>query len=209
MSAKKVESFRYNTLALLIIEGRAPADIAEVMSISAKVVENYAKGIGPAGFNKVLQTYREQLGEAVVKRRMRFMEMQEPAYAQIKSALTAQDQRLATETAWRIVDEVAPKPIEATGGINASISFTQNNQVNMQLLELSKDLVGAFKTLKKTKAPDFAKHVKTGTDALPSAMKAVADSEDENSTAIEVEVIDPDDMDFDPTPPSFSDRFNS
>jgi predicted transcriptional regulator len=168
---------RYESLAMMIVEGLAPADIAERMSVSTRLVSEYMTSKAPEAFRQVLAAYREKINSAVIDRRFKFVDMAEKAYRRIDEALDADDDRLKAETAWKVVDEVAPRRQKA----DVEINVTQNTQVNAQILEATQGIANLFKELKSNPAESFTKHLKVGEEALPVAYRRVVEEEEAKS----------------------------
>ncbi len=173
-----VEPHRHQTLAMMICEGWSSEDIASAMCISEETVKQYGSAVAPESFKRVLKGYREKFERQSIERRFRLAEHSEQAYSNIKDALHSNDLKFKTETAWRILDEVAPKPVEETApGVSVNVNLTRNSQVNAQIVQLSQDLLGEFQTLKEIPTDGYQRHLKTGGDALPSTYQDVIDEE--------------------------------
>jgi len=186
-----VEKHRYQTLAMMIVENWAVEDISEAMRLDQKDVLRFAQGKGPEGFNNVLNAYREKINTQVVQRKFRFSEMAEQAYSRIENSLRSTNEVLATDTAWKVLQQVSPEVKEP--GVSVDVNLTSNHTVNQQVMELGGNLLGMFAQLKKAPGPSFSKHLKIGREALPPAVRDALEagngddrSYDEDPDAVEI-----------------------
>jgi hypothetical protein len=175
----EVEKHRYQTLAMMVVENWPVEDICKTMDLEERTAVRFASGKGPEGFNLVLKAYREKINTQVVQRKFRFAEMAEKAYHRIETSLNSQNEQLATDTAWKVLQQVSPEMKDP--GISMNVNMTSNHTVNQQMVKMSGDMLGMMALLKKNPGPDFTKHLKHGTEALPPAVQDAMNDEDEDT----------------------------
>ena len=169
-----VERHRFQTLAMMVCEAWSVTDIAAAMCLPEETVKKYTSPEAPETFKKILKGYREKFERYSIERRFRMADMAEQSYDNIKNALISNDTKLKTETAWRVLDEVAPKPVEETApGVSVNVNLTRNNQVNAQIVELGQNLFEEFQSLKELPGTSYDRHLKMGSEALPSSYQEV------------------------------------
>ena len=175
-----VEPHRHVTLAMMVCEGWSRADIAEAMCLSEETVEKYTGSEAPRMFKDVLAGYRAKLERLSVERRFRMAELSEQCYSNVKEALLCNDIKLKTETSFRILDEVSPKPVvETAPGVSVNVNLTRNSQVNAQIVALTGDLLDEFQSLKSIPGEGYQRHLKLGSEALPSSYQEVQNEKGE------------------------------
>lgn len=189
MSNTLVANHRFDTLAMMLVEGWQTEDICEAMSLGADVVMKYARGDGPKEFTKILEGYRGKIFHQAVQRKFRFAEHAEKAYRNIGKSLDSTDDKFAVEQSWKVLNEVskAPEPTQAPG---VSVTLTQNTQVNAQIAELGINLIQSMKDLKKASIPNFNKHIQEGTAALPEAMQRAQEAKEREDELAENEILE-------------------
>ena len=109
-----VEAHRHQTMAMMVCEGWSSTDIAEAMTLPESVVKTYLGAGAPESLKAIKKAYREKAERLHVERKFRMAEHSERGYQNIGEALISNDAKLKTETSWRVLDEVSPKPVVET-----------------------------------------------------------------------------------------------
>jgi len=192
-----IEKYRYRTLASMIVVGWKPEEISEAMGISLEDVERFASGRGPKGFQEVHEQLKQELFDVVAQNTFRFVDMSPTAYACIEETLTGSDKRLASDNAWKVIGRIVPEvPVEKGPEGGVTLNLAQNMQVTAQAAETTTGILKALAELKKLSRGgknSYEKHLKIGTQALPSAVQAgmaEAERDEPDGPVVDVEVVE-------------------
>ena len=161
-----------DAVALMALNLMLKEDIALAAGLKPDAVGRLLKGDNPK-FNKILEGYRQKLLARTAHHQLRLADLMDQSYAAVANALTGNDQRLAKETAFEVMDRALPQRAERLqpDGTTINLGF-QTNIVQNEVTESIRSLVGNFGDLVDTIAQqDPERHVKTGLEAVPRAIE--------------------------------------
>ncbi len=167
----RIRQAQYDTLALMLCGGIPTPKIADALGVSEASISYYAARKSEA-FNAVYDAYRERQVRAQVHHLDRLTSMMDMAYDAVRDALiqktgSENERKLRKDTAFELMDRAIPQ----TTKTDASINLTQNNiTVQQEVRQTFGAVAERFTELVDlAMRQDPRRHLREGTDALPSA----------------------------------------
>jgi hypothetical protein len=165
-----IAEYMLDNIAIMALNGASTEEINKATGVPKRTVTKLLAGGANAKFDALYEGYRKRVLGMTVQHQMRLASLLDKSYAAIARALEAQDDRIAADAAFKLMDRAIPKAEKASNEFNVNVGFQNNLNLQTQtstafnkMGEELKTLLGSLSTT------DPEKHLKKGEDALPSS----------------------------------------
>jgi hypothetical protein len=165
-----IAEYMLDNIAIMALNGASTEEINKATGVAKRTVTKLLAGGANAKFDALYEGYRKRVLGMTVQHQMRLASLLDKSYAAIARALEAQDDRIAADAAFKLMDRAVPKNEKASNEFNVNVGFQNNlnlqTQTNTAFNKMGEELKSLISSLS-TNDPE--KHLKKGDEALPSS----------------------------------------
>ncbi len=169
---ERAKDYQLQAIARLAVLGTTPAVMSTTVGLSEAYITRLLSGKQNETFNKLHDEYKRLVLKNVVGAHFELAQKLPEALTGIDSALSAQDARLKFESAKWVWDKIVPdfSGRQKNGSDTDALQITINQpQVRAQIGETMESVASSLAVLRNAiNSQDPDKHLKLGTDALPT-----------------------------------------
>jgi hypothetical protein len=164
-----------DTVALLQAHGVSWEEIAQTVQVSEEKLRRAARQ--NAGLIRKRDAYLAEILKTIPRHRHRLARMMDESYDAIQNALGSDDQRLAAETAFKVLDRAVP-PAKSGEAQGTSISVTMNNlNLVTEAKEAVEGITGEISNLLEKARDVTPRHEHSSEEALPASYRAAREDD--------------------------------
>ena len=133
-------------VALMVVNGASYESIATSTGLPHDTLQRLVTEGANKRFNKYVEAYREKVLKATSFHQMKLMDMLDHAYIAVQRGLGSEDDKLAVDTAFKLMDRVVPNTVNQQAAMEVNVGF-QNVHLENQVHTTFKAVSGKIESL--------------------------------------------------------------